>query len=107
MSINCSNENKELIEVEIEEEIKLKEPSLFKVVMFNDDFTPMDFVVNVLQLFFGFEIAIATKMMYEIHELGKTVCGVYSKDVAETKVGQVMEYARKHDHPLLCSIEAT
>lgn len=109
MIIICSGEGRALVEVEIREEIKplLKEPSLFKVVMHNDDFTPMDFVVHVLQLFFGTELELATRIMQEIHTVGKAVCGIYSKDVAETKVDQVMEYARKHDHPLLCSIEAT
>jgi ATP-dependent Clp protease adaptor protein ClpS len=84
---------------------KLKEPSKYKVIMHNDDFTPMEFVVAVLEMFFNMERALATKVMYEIHMAGKAICGVYSKDVAETKADQVMEYARRHDHPLLCSIE--
>jgi len=86
---------------------KLKEPSLFRVVMHNDDYTPMEFVVAVLEMFFHLERGIATKIMYEIHMTGQAICGVYSKDVAETKVGQVMEYARRCEHPLMCSIEAT
>jgi ATP-dependent Clp protease adaptor protein ClpS len=84
---------------------KLKEPSQYKVIMHNDDFTPMEFVVAVLETFFNMERALATKIMYEIHIAGKAICGVYSKDVAETKADQVMEYARRHEHPLLCSIE--
>lgn len=84
---------------------KLKEPSKYKVIMHNDDFTPMEFVVAVLEMFFSMERALATKIMYEIHMVGKAICGVYSKDVAETKADQVMEYARRHDHPLLCSVE--
>lgn len=84
---------------------KLKEPSKFKVIMHNDDFTPMEFVVAVLERFFNMERAVATKVMYEVHMAGKAICGVYSKDVAETKADQVMEYARRHDHPLLCSTE--
>lgn len=84
---------------------KLKEPAMYKVIMHNDDFTPMEFVVAVLELFFNIERALATKIMYEIHMVGKAICGVYSKDVAETKADQVMEYARRHEHPLLCSIE--
>jgi ATP-dependent Clp protease adaptor protein ClpS len=86
---------------------KLKEPSKYKVIMHNDDFTPMEFVIAVLELFFNMERAFATKVMYEIQMAGKAICGVYSKDVAETKAEQIMEYARKHDHPLLCSIEVT
>lgn len=84
---------------------KLKEPSKYQVIMHNDDFTPMEFVVAVLEMFFNMERALATKVMYEIHMANKAICGVYSKDVAETKADQVMEYARRHDHPLLCSIE--
>ena len=84
---------------------KLKEPSKYKVIMHNDDFTPMEFVVAVLERFFNMERAVATKVMYEVHMAGKAICGVYSKDVAETKADQVMEYARRHDHPLLCSVE--
>jgi len=85
----------------------LKEPVLYKVVLHNDDFTPMDFVVAVLEMFFNMEKALAVERMQEIHRTGRAICGTYSKDVAETKAYYVMEYARKHDHPLLCSIEAT
>ncbi|MCD6039607.1 MAG: ATP-dependent Clp protease adapter ClpS [Gammaproteobacteria bacterium] len=84
---------------------KLKEPSKYRVIMHNDDFTPMEFVVAVLEMFFSMERALATKIMYEIHMAGKAICGIYSKDVAETKADQVMEYAKSHDHPLLCSVE--
>lgn len=84
----------------------LKQPSMYQVVMHNDDFTPMEFVVAVLELFFNMESALATKTMYEIHTTGKAKCGVYSKDVAETKIDQVTEYARRHEYPLLCSLEA-
>jgi len=84
---------------------KLKEPSKYRVIMHNDDFTPMEFVVAVLESFFNMERALATKIMYEIHMAGKAICGVYSKDVAETKANQVMEYARNQEHPLLCSTE--
>lgn len=86
---------------------KLKEPALYRVIMHNDDFTPMEFVVAVLELFFHLERAAATKIMYEVHMTGQAVCGVYSKDVAETKAGQVTDYARRYEHPLMCSIEAT
>lgn len=84
---------------------QLKQPSLYQIVMHNDDFTPMEFVVAVLELFFNMERTLATRVMYEVHTTGKAVCGVFSKDVAETKVNQVMDYARMHEHPLLCSIE--
>lgn len=85
----------------------LKEPSLYKVIMHNDDFTPMDFVVTVLETFFNMEKAIATNVMYEVHSRGRATCGTFSKDIAETKVDQVTAYARRHEYPLLCSIEAT
>lgn len=85
---------------------ELQEPGLYKVILHNDDFTPMDFVVAVLEMFFHMERIIATRVMYEVHRQGKAVCGLYSKDVAETKVDQVMNYARRHQYPLLCSVEA-
>lgn len=85
----------------------LKQPSMYQVVMHNDDFTPMEFVVVVLEMFFGMDAARATNVMYQIHTTGRAVCGIYTKDVAETKVDQVIGYARKHEHPLLCGIEAT
>lgn len=84
----------------------LKEPSLYQVVMHNDDFTPMEFVVTVLESFFHVERTQATRLMYEVHNLGRAICGVFSKDIAETKVNQVVEYAGRHEYPLLCSIEA-
>ena len=86
---------------------QLKQPLMHQIVMHNDDFTPMEFVVVVLEVFFNMERAAATRIMYEVHTSGKAVCGFFSKDVAETKVDQVMDYARMHDHPLLCSIEVT
>lgn len=86
---------------------RMSEPSLYKVVMHNDDFTPMEFVIAALEVFFSFERSIATKVMFEVHKTGKAICGVYSRDIAETKAEKVVDYARKHDYPLLCSIEAT
>lgn len=98
--------NKSHAEVRVQEgKPQLKEPSLYQVVMFNDDFTPMEFVVSVLEIFFNKERTNATRIMYEIHTTGKAICGVFSKDVAETKVDQVGDYARMHQHPLLCHIE--
>lgn len=91
------------------EEVKpsLKEPSLYQVIMHNDDFTPMEFVIAALEVFFNMERAIATGIMNEVHKTGKAICGVYSRDIAETKVDKVQEHARRHEYPLLCSIEVT
>lgn len=84
---------------------KLKRPPLYKVILLNDDFTPMDFVIEVLMDFFGMPEDKATQVMLHIHTRGIGVCGVYTKDVAETKVMIVNEYSREHQHPLLCSME--
>lgn len=84
---------------------KLKQPSLYKVLMLNDDFTPMDFVVQVLKVFFGMNTEKATEIMLHVHTRGVGVCGVFSRDVAETKVAQVAQFAQEHQHPLRCAIE--
>jgi len=84
---------------------KLKRPSLYRVVVLNDDFTPMEFVVDVLQSIFGMERTRATRVMLEVHTKGKGVCGVYSYDIAETKVAQVTSVAQQQQHPLLCTME--
>lgn len=84
---------------------ELKTPRRFKVVLMNDDYTPMEFVVEVLENFFGMDREKATRVMLHVHTRGKGVCGVFSRDVAETKVAQVNEYARHHQHPLLCAME--
>ena len=84
---------------------ELKPPRRFKVVLMNDDYTPMEFVVEVLENFFGMDREKATRVMLHVHTRGKGVCGVFSRDVAETKVAQVNEYARHHQHPLLCAME--
>lgn len=84
---------------------KLKRPPLFKVVLLNDDYTPMEFVVHVLERFFGMDREQATRIMLHVHTRGKGVCGVFTRDIAETKVHQVNEYSREHQHPLLCSME--
>lgn len=80
-------------------------PPLFRVLLLNDDFTPMDFVVEVLLRFFAMNREKATQVMLHVHTRGKGVCGVYTREVAETKVSQVNEYARQHQHPLLCTME--
>ena len=84
---------------------KLKRPPLYKVILLNDDFTPMDFVIEILMDFFAMSEQKATLVMLQIHTQGVGVCGTYSKDVAETKVYIVNEYSRAHQHPLMCSME--
>lgn len=84
---------------------QLKKPPLYKVILLNDDFTPMGFVIDILMQFFGMPEDLATKVMLQIHTQGVGVCGTFSKDVAETKVFIVNEYSREHQHPLLCSME--
>jgi ATP-dependent Clp protease adaptor protein ClpS len=86
---------------------KLKPPPMFKVMLLNDDYTPMEFVVLVLQKFFGMSRERATQVMLKVHREGIGVCGVYPKDIATTKVQQVGAYARKHQHPLQCVMEET
>ena len=83
----------------------LKAPSLYQVLMINDDFTPMDFVVEVLAHFFSMNDDEATQVMLTVHGAGKAVCGVFSKDVAQTKAALVNQYARDSGHPLLCEIQ--
>ncbi|MGD1990700.1 MAG: ATP-dependent Clp protease adapter ClpS [Chromatiales bacterium] len=89
----------------LEAKPKLKKPPLYKVILLNDDFTPMDFVVDVLQRFFRMDQEKATQIMLHVHTRGKGVCGVFTRDVAETKVQQVNSYSREHQHPLLCALE--
>lgn len=84
---------------------KVKKPSMYKVLMLNDDYTPMEFVVHVLERFFGKSGDEATKIMLHVHQKGVGVCGVYTYEVAETKVTQTMDLARKHQHPLQCTLE--
>jgi ATP-dependent Clp protease adaptor protein ClpS len=86
---------------------KAKLPPMYKVLLLNDDYTPMEFVVLVLQKFFGMTRERATQVMLKVHREGMGVCGVYPHDVASTKVQQVAGYARKHQHPLQCVMEET
>ena len=86
-------------------EAKTKKPSMYKVILLNDDFTPMEFVVHILERFFGMGIEKATQVMLMVHQQGVGVCGVFTRDVAETKVTQVMDFARKNQHPLQCTLE--
>ncbi|MDJ0927313.1 MAG: ATP-dependent Clp protease adapter ClpS [Gammaproteobacteria bacterium] len=84
---------------------KLKKPPLFRVVLLNDDYTPMEFVVQVLETVFSMERPKATRIMLEVHTQGKGVCGVFTYEIAETKVAQVSAFAEQHQHPLLCTLE--
>ena len=84
---------------------KTKQPSMYKVLMLNDDYTPMEFVVHVLERFFGKSSTEATQIMLHVHRRGVGICGVFTYEVAETKVTQVVDYARKHQHPLQCTLE--
>jgi len=82
-----------------------RRPPLYKVLLLNDDYTPMEFVVHVLERFFGMTHAQAFEIMLTVHKKGVAVVGVFSHEIAETKVGQVMEFARRHQHPLQCTME--
>lgn len=84
---------------------KLKRPPLYRVILVNDDYTPMEFVVEVLETVFGMERSQATRVMLEVHTKGKGICGIYSFEIAETKVAQVTKIAQQHQHPLLCTME--
>jgi ATP-dependent Clp protease adaptor protein ClpS len=85
---------------------KLKKPPLYQVIMHNDDYTPMEFVVHVLQSYFGMSMEQATSVMLTVHTKGKAVCGTFTRDIAESKAQQVNQLARESQHPLLCEIEA-
>ena len=82
-----------------------KRPSMYKVLLLNDDYTPMEFVVHVLESFFSMDRQMATKVMLEVHTKGKGACGIFPYDLAETKASQVIEYARQNEHPLVCTVE--
>jgi ATP-dependent Clp protease adaptor protein ClpS len=84
---------------------ELKRPPLFKVLLVNDDYTPMEFVVHVLETFFRMSREKATQVMLHVHTRGVGVCGVFTRDIAETKVAQVNDFSREHHHPLLCTME--
>jgi ATP-dependent Clp protease adaptor protein ClpS len=84
---------------------QVKQPPLYQVVLLNDDYTPMEFVVDVLEKFFTLDRPTATRIMLEVHTKGKGVCGVFTYEIAETKVAQVTTYARDHQHPLMCTLE--
>lgn len=87
------------------ERTRTKPPPLFKVLLLNDDYTPMDFVVTVLQKFFGMDRERATRVMLQVHREGMGVCGIFPRDIASTKVDQVVSFARQNQHPLACVME--
>ncbi len=84
---------------------KLKRPKLYKVILLNDDYTPMEFVVHILKIFFNMNQEKATNVMLQVHSQGKGICGTYSRDIAETKVVQINNYARENEHPLMSIME--
>ena len=84
---------------------ELKKPPLYQVILLNDDYTPMEFVVEVLELIFGMDRQKATRIMLEVHTKGKGRCGVFTYEIAETKVAQISSYAQQHQHPLLSTLE--
>lgn len=86
---------------------RIEEPPRYRVILLNDDYTPMEFVVDILVTVFGMERTQATQVMLEVHTKGKGVCGIYNYEIAETKVAQVMGIAKQHQHPLLCTMEET
>ena len=88
-----------------EKKTEVKEPAQYHVLMHNDDFTPMEFVVEILVTIFGMSKPKATKIMFEVHTAGKAICGIYTHDIAETKVFQVTSIAKQQQHPLLCAME--
>ena len=85
---------------------EVEQPKMYKVVLLNDDYTPMDFVIDVLKRFFHKNIEQATKVMLQVHYDGQGVAGIFTAEVAETKVAQVNDYSRAHDHPLMCALES-
>lgn len=89
----------------VETRPKTKRPPMYKVMLLNDDYTPMEFVVSVLERYFGMNHAESFEIMLTVHKKGLAVVGVFSNEIAETKVAQVMEYARRHQHPLQCTME--
>ncbi len=84
---------------------KTKKPAMYKVLLLNDDYTPMEFVVHILERFFGKSIEEASRIMLHVHQRGVGVCGIYTFEVAETKVNQVMDFSRQQQHPLQCTLE--
>ena len=91
--------------VALKTRVKTKKPSMYKVLMLNDDYTPMEFVIHVLERFFNKAHEEATQIMLHVHQKGVGTCGIYTYEIAETKVNQTMDLAQQHQHPLQCTIE--
>lgn len=102
---NLENQNQNDSGSKIETKKKLKKPSLYKVILLNDDYTPMEFVIHVLESFYNKAHEEATQIMLHVHQKGVGTCGVYTYEIAETKVNQTMDLAQQHEHPLQCTIE--
>ena len=98
-------DNDDTTGVAVQTRTRTKKPSMYKVLMLNDDYTPMEFVVHVLERFFAKSREEATQIMLHVHRRGVGICGVFTYEVAETKVTQVMDFARQHQHPLQCTLE--
>ena len=89
----------------LEEKVEVKKPSFYQVLIMNDDYTPMEFVILVLEKYFGKSRSEATQIMLHVHQKGIGVCGLYPYEIAESKVVQVMDFAKKNEHPLQCTLE--
>ena len=102
---NIIDSSNDLGSVVLEKDPEVKEPPSYQVILLNDDYTPMEFVVLILQRFFGHNTQTAQKIMLHVHQKGVGVCGVYTYEVAETKINQVMTFARQNEHPLQLQME--
>lgn len=102
-----SDKHPQYLEGPVVQETKpqLRKPPLYKVILLNDDYTPMEFVVNLIELFFRKSREEATQIMLHVHQKGVGICGVFTREIAETKVRQVLTYAQEHQHPLQCTYE--
>ena len=105
MSDNDNNIDIPTTKVVVKSRPKTKKPAMYRVILLNDDYTPMEFVVHVLERFFQKNREEATQIMLHVHRRGVGVCGIFTYEVAETKVHQVVEFARRHQHPLQCTLE--
>ena len=103
--IEKRNDDEQSTGIVVKTKPKTRKPSLYKVLMLNDDYTPMEFVVHILERFFSKNRQEAERIMMHVHRRGVGVCGVFTYEVAETKVTQVMDFARQHQHPLQCTLE--
>ena len=102
---DADGDGKDQVGVATKTRAKAKKPSQYKVLMLNDDYTPMEFVVLVLKRFFGMDLEQATRVMLHVHQRGVGVCGIFPYEIAETKVNQVMDFAKQNQHPLQCTLE--